>query len=309
MFDEEQELCEVRKFIKNLEAESGEIMNHAKQQQKSIYIFIGKLSQILSGISIIESSSDLSETVQNLRRKYNDLDSKMKKYKTQDREKTVLSLISQKIGHYASFLGLEKSSELISFIIKELALLFSDKEGNKSYLWEVGSGENWMGYHIALLLSLHEYCVNDSQGVVLPFLVIDQPTQVYFPGKDDAYEKAKQNANMKSNNQINNLEINTNYEKQKKSVDISKEEHNLLPFDNEPGEIKRSELKINDFEKAERIFEVLSESIKITNKSIQIIVTEHADSFVYGKIQDIHQVDEWREGRSLIPAKWLESGD
>jgi hypothetical protein len=309
MFNEEQELCEVRKFIRNLEAESGEITNHAKQQQKSIYIFIGKLAQILSGISIIENSNDLSETVQNLQRKYNALDSKMKKYKTLDREKTVLSLISQKIGHYASFLDLEKSSELISFIIKELALLFSDKEGNKSYLWEVGSGENWMGYHIALLLALHEYCVNDSQSTILPFLIIDQPTQVYFPGKDDAYEKAKQNANMKSNNQINNLESNIDYEKQKNTIDISKEEHNLLPFDNEHREIKRSELKINDFEKAERIFEVLSESIKITNKSIQIIVTEHADSFVYGKIQDIHQVDEWREGRSLIPIQWLESDD
>lgn len=51
----------------------------------------------------------------------------------------------------------------------------------KDYLWEIGSGANWMGYHISTLLALHEYFLSLNISPVPNFLVIDQPSQVYFP--------------------------------------------------------------------------------------------------------------------------------
>ena len=48
-----------------------------------------------------------------------------------------------------------------------------------------------MGYHIALLLALHEFFLKQRRNPVPAFLVIDQPTQVYFPARGDAYEKVK----------------------------------------------------------------------------------------------------------------------
>jgi hypothetical protein len=48
----------------------------------------------------------------------------------------------------------------------------------------MGSGENWLGYHIATLLSLHEWCTEQNRP--LPrFLILDQPSQVYFPSDYD----------------------------------------------------------------------------------------------------------------------------
>ena len=57
------------------------------------------------------------------------------------------------------------------------------------FLWEVGSGRNWVGYHIAALLALHEHFVSRNQSPVARFLVTDQPTQVYFPEAWPTMEK------------------------------------------------------------------------------------------------------------------------
>lgn len=45
----------------------------------------------------------------------------------------------------------------------------------------MGSGQNWVGYHIAGLLALHEHFITVRHNPVPRFLVIDQPSQVYFP--------------------------------------------------------------------------------------------------------------------------------
>ena len=63
---------------------------------------------------------------------------------------------------------------------RELTLRFL-RDGRQDYLWEIGSGANWMGYHIATLLSLHEHFLTVPRSPVPSFLLIDQPSQVYFP--------------------------------------------------------------------------------------------------------------------------------
>ena len=44
----------------------------------------------------------------------------------------------------------------------------------------MGSGENWMGYHIITHLALHKWFVEKGRPVP-GLLILDQPTQVYFP--------------------------------------------------------------------------------------------------------------------------------
>ncbi len=44
----------------------------------------------------------------------------------------------------------------------------------------MGSGENWLGCHLITLLALHKHFI-ESKRPVPSFLIIDQPSQVYFP--------------------------------------------------------------------------------------------------------------------------------
>jgi hypothetical protein len=71
---------------------------------------------------------------------------------------------------------------------RELNIRFvksSDKEHVSDYLWEIGSGANWMAYHVAFYLAFHRWCWQKGGSPVPTFLVIDQPNQVYFPSDTD----------------------------------------------------------------------------------------------------------------------------
>ena len=49
------------------------------------------------------------------------------------------------------------------------------------YLWEIGSGANWLAYHVAVTLAFQRFFLSQPHHPVPGFLVYDQPSQVYFP--------------------------------------------------------------------------------------------------------------------------------
>lgn len=60
--------------------------------------------------------------------------------------------------------------------------LYHHQDGkDKIFLYEMGSGANWVSCHIALFLSfLRLFATNEKSPMPL-FLFFDQPSQVYFP--------------------------------------------------------------------------------------------------------------------------------
>ncbi|SMG64407.1 conserved hypothetical protein, partial [methanotrophic bacterial endosymbiont of Bathymodiolus sp.] len=48
-------------------------------------------------------------------------------------------------------------------------------------LSEMGSGANWLACHLSLFLSLLHISCKESKSCIPSFLLIDQPSQVYFP--------------------------------------------------------------------------------------------------------------------------------
>jgi hypothetical protein len=48
----------------------------------------------------------------------------------------------------------------------------------------MGSGENWVGYHLIAHLALHQWFVQRDRPVP-GFLFLDQPSEVYFPSEKD----------------------------------------------------------------------------------------------------------------------------
>lgn len=60
------------------------------------------------------------------------------------------------------------------------------RPGNPVPMIRTGGGANWLAYHISALLAVHHYAWENN--VPIPrFLMLDQPTQVYFPSQT-AYE-------------------------------------------------------------------------------------------------------------------------
>lgn len=63
--------------------------------------------------------------------------------------------------------------------------------------------------------------------------------------------------------------------------------------------------KDEDTEAVRKMFKTISASIRETNGAWQAIILEHADKSVYGEVEGVYEVENWRDGRKLIPESWL----
>lgn len=82
----------------------------------------------------------------------------------------------------ANKLDFEKELKPIDFYFDIDNFNFHHKhKSDKIRLDEMGSGANWLACHLSLFLSfLHLSCSN-PKSIIPSFLMIDQPSQVYFP--------------------------------------------------------------------------------------------------------------------------------
>lgn len=126
-----------------------------------------------------------------------------------------------------------------------------------------------MGYHISTFLALHEYFSQQEISPVFNFLVIDQPSQVYFPTAVSGY------------NELDNISSNLNDERFNRN---------------------------HDLKATKRIFEMLELGVKRSNHKFQIIVLEHADQSIWGEFENTIEVRNWKRiGEGLIPSHWIKT--
>jgi hypothetical protein len=77
----------------------------------------------------------------------------------------------------------------ISFDIKKLTI-FADTPTKSIALSQTGSGANWIAYHLLIHFALHKQFVK-ANSPVPRFLILDQPSQPYYPPDKDAELKGK----------------------------------------------------------------------------------------------------------------------
>ena len=70
-------------------------------------------------------------------------------------------------------------------------------------------------------------------------------------------------------------------------------------------EEEKTEIKDEDKEAVRKIFTAINSYLQQNNYAVQIIITEHADSDIWGGIESVHLVERWRGNKKLIPEEWL----
>ncbi len=199
----DQELAVMRQELRNREGaiskarqkrkyleDSSAALSAQRQRVRQIYLFVGRVEQALENVSASRNVDELRAKVKALAQKIVELKRDLDPRTQRDRLNAAIDTVSAKIADYARLLQLEHATENVRLNIPELTLQFSPLSGRTDFLWEVGSGQNWVGYHIAGLLALHEHFISLSHNHVPRFLVIDQPSQVYFPEAWPSMEKA-----------------------------------------------------------------------------------------------------------------------
>ncbi|MEL6464959.1 MAG: DUF3732 domain-containing protein [Pseudomonadota bacterium] len=105
--------------------------------------------------------------------------SKLRSEETESRLATFLDLIGQKMTEYSDALSLEYQGSSLRLDPRKLTVVANTEDGPIP-LNRMGSGENWVGYHVLAHLALH-WWLRKRNRPVPAFLVLDQPTQAYYP--------------------------------------------------------------------------------------------------------------------------------
>jgi len=101
----------------------------------------------------------------------------------QEKLQSIVSIISYDMNSWAKELLLEHSEFPLRLDTKKLTVIADTSDGPIA-MDKMGSGENWVGYHLIAHFALHKWFVAKHRPVPR-FLVIDQPSQVYFPADRD----------------------------------------------------------------------------------------------------------------------------
>ncbi|NKR53762.1 DUF3732 domain-containing protein [Rhodococcus hoagii] len=97
------------------------------------------------------------------------------------RTDSLLRMVSKRMGELAEQIGLEHASSGVRIDAGRLTIVVVEPSG-PAYMdeLEIGSGMNWVGYHLCAYLALQEFFIENRRPVP-SFIVFDQPTQVFFP--------------------------------------------------------------------------------------------------------------------------------
>ncbi|MEV0047673.1 DUF3732 domain-containing protein [Nocardia rhamnosiphila] len=98
-----------------------------------------------------------------------------------DREQLLsrLNIIGRTMTDLAQRLGLKHVEDGVRLDLANLTVVTDTSDG-PVLLQRIGSAANWIGYHLATHLALHRYFVENDRPVPR-FLMIDQPTQAFYP--------------------------------------------------------------------------------------------------------------------------------
>lgn len=193
----------LREYIERLEQEREELRRRAREKTEEINALYqeeeaahqmrelnarrarvaGRISLWLESVEQTDDASTLREEVERKRREVEGLQSQLMGEEKEERLDSILNRIGVQIARWAEVLQLEHSGNPVRFDLNRLTVVV-DNEDRPITLDRMGSGENWVGYHLATHLALHKHFTEHGRPVPR-FLFLDQPSQVYYPADRD----------------------------------------------------------------------------------------------------------------------------
>lgn len=171
----EEDISKITAEIDGLIKEYTTLKNYDKEKTaiESFFIEIGRAKNLLS--YYIEEIKKYDDEICLIENEINSL--KKNKNKLPMLLNKLTSFAQEKLPSFAEFRnisGFDKNDLTVK--IKK------DNDDNEYFLSETGSGSNWLAYHLAFLMAFHKLFIeNSDECSAFNFLILDQPTQVYFP--------------------------------------------------------------------------------------------------------------------------------
>jgi uncharacterized protein DUF3732 len=244
----------------------------SKEAQQAAYTydrverFLGGLVEALKLYDRAGDNAELSQEVRDLREQLSRLRAQLSNDVIDRRLQNAIATVEGFASQIAPTLDAEWPNALVKLSIKDLTVKIV-RGTRDDYLWEIGSGANWLAYHIALSLALQRFFLTIPQHPAPGFLVYDQPSQVYFPRRLAEPKEGSE----------------------------EDEDEDAAP---DP------EWRDEDVIAVRKVFQAAANAVLAEPGRLQTIILDHADHDVWGGIEGIKLVEEWRGGQKLVPLDW-----
>jgi hypothetical protein len=246
----------IRTQIRELERRSEEARAEIYRADQ-IERYLGRLEQAISLYERTGEDTELAAEIEELKKQITEIRGRISEHQIQTRINNALASVETIAGQILPTLDAEWPDAAINFMLADLSIKVV--QGTRDdYLWEIGSGANWLAYHVSMSLAFQRFFLQTPAHPVPNFLVYDQPSQVYFPQspRDDGVSDA--------------------------------DWHN------------------EDIVAVRKVFSAVSRETQKARGNLQVILLDHADDKVWGDIENVILIEEWRDGMKLVPVEWLQ---
>ena len=169
----------VQKEIETIE-ERSKIGKQVALRRERNARFLGRLEESVRLFETQEPSSDLSKEIASIRDRVEQLQRLVEEGRVRAKQEQALEKVEGFAAKLIPQLDGEWPEAPIRLIVKDLTIKVT-RDGRDDFLWEIGSGANWLAYHVAVTLALQGLFLNEPNHPVPGVLIYDQPSQVYFP--------------------------------------------------------------------------------------------------------------------------------
>lgn len=198
----------IQSYIESVDSNYQEIETELKKVEKSIsalYIenekartlrdlnirrgkIIGRVSLFLESIEKDKETENIVSKIDNLKLRIKELEDVIDSENEKEKLLSILNKINLQMSKWVENLDVEYQNSPIRFDLNKLTM-FIDTDFKPIALPQIGSGANWVAYHLLIILALHQHFIQNNRPVP-HFVIFDQPTQVYYPPEksDDVVE-------------------------------------------------------------------------------------------------------------------------
>lgn len=181
------EVQKVAGAIKDKEAElssaieANEVIAQMGSRNNAAARVVGRVSLFLENLASNDDLTRLEAEHSRLKLKVEDLEKRVGADDSNDRLNSILNIISIQVSQYIQKFEAEFRAYPARFDLANITIVF-DRPERPVPMSRTGGGENHLAYHLSALLALHLFAVKNNRPIP-QFLLIDQPTQVYFPSE------------------------------------------------------------------------------------------------------------------------------
>ena len=208
--DSQKQTLRNQKYIAELILEESNIKSHISQIEDSIHALYQKKEdarrlrdlnvqrgKVIGRISLFLEKLQVKDK-DNIDYRINELESKIEEQNALISKSTKEDLLESKTGIINAYLNrdwkktldLEDEDAIVTFEPKKMQLFTISEDEKYVPLYKLGSGANWVGYHLLLHFALHMYFVKNNRPIPR-FLFLDQPSQIYFSSDSSDLSKCK----------------------------------------------------------------------------------------------------------------------